>query len=183
MFRPLLLALMLLTVHTISATGFSRGYDNIDSVAARIIASGLHPIEGIWQFPADGSLMAIERRDDPSGATVYRLTVVSSADRTVRPGTLIGEATPAGDSTTFDARISTDGQGRLSGGRFTIRLGEEASRLAFTKARGEYYLDLTRLLPYMFRRVIRHRRATPQAAQICFKIIPQPAIPATPRYL
>lgn len=59
MFRPLLLALMLLTVQAISATGFSRGYDNIDSVAARIIASGPHPIEGIWQFPADGSLMAI----------------------------------------------------------------------------------------------------------------------------
>ena len=38
MFRPLLLALMLLTVQAISATGFSRGYDNIDSVAARILS-------------------------------------------------------------------------------------------------------------------------------------------------
>lgn len=183
MLRPLLLTALLLTLQAINATDPRRGYNNADSVASRIMASGPHPIEGIWQFPADGSLMAIERTDSPSGATVYRLTVVSSADRTVRPGTLIGEATPAGDSSTFDARISTGGQGRLSGGRFTIRLGEEASRLAFTKARSEYYLDLTRLLPYMFRRVIRHRHATAPPAQICFKIMPQPAIPATPRYL
>lgn len=182
--RLLLTFIFLLTAA--GAAAIEPGYDDADSVAARIIASGPHPIEGIWQFPADGSLMAIERRRDPSGSTVYRLVVVRSADRTVRPGTLIGLATPAGNGSTFDARISTGSdreQGRLSRGRFTIRLEDEASRLAFSKARSEYYLDLTRLLPYMFRRTIRHRQPTSAPAQICVKKVPQPAVPASPTYL
>lgn len=183
---PRFLLTLVVALTAICSRATEPGYDDADSVAARIIASGAHPIEGIWQFPADGSLMAVERRPDPSGATVYRLVVVRSADRTVRPGTLIGLATPAGNGSTFDARISTGSdreQGRLSRGRFTIRLDDEASRLAFSKARSEYYLDLTRLLPYMFRRTIRHRQPTVTPAQICVKISPAPPIPATPRYL
>ncbi len=37
------------------------GYADIDSIKRRLTSLPLHIIEGIWQFPADGATVVIER--------------------------------------------------------------------------------------------------------------------------
>ena len=65
------------------------GYADIDSIKRRLTSLPLHIIEGIWQFPADGATVVIERfnpdntRDD--GAARYRIVILRSPQRSMIP--------------------------------------------------------------------------------------------------
>lgn len=164
------------------------GYGDTDSVAARMASLGPHPAEGIWEFPAEGTEIAIERSQAqgaaPSAAQ-YRIIVVRSADRSIRPGTVMGIMTPA-TGNTFDAALYTshDGSRLTRPARFTLTLSENGSELSLRAVKKRWSIELHRLLPYLFRRMIRTNRGSDgSATPVCVKIFPQPDIPMTPRYL
>lgn len=161
------------------------GYNDTDSIERRIIDRGPHRIEGIWQFQADGSSIVIEREERLEGLS-YRMVVLRSSNRLLRPGTLIGNLIPTGKSDVYDASIySTDADGgklRLPK-NYLLTLGEGESRLIFKKQKSKYAVNLWRLIPYMWRGVIRVRPTGDESQEGCVKIFPNPDKPVEPRYL
>lgn len=84
------------------------GYEDTDSVRARMAASPLHIVEGLWRFPADGGLMAVERCDlggAREGASQYRLVVVDAANRILSPGTVMGYLWATAKRGVYEARL------------------------------------------------------------------------------
>lgn len=165
------------------------GFDRMEEVTARIAESGPHRIEGVWRFPDSGTTVAIERVNAAGalpGATTYRMVVVRSANRSIRPGTLIGILAPSAKSEVFDARMYTSSllAGRLnSPKRFSITLSENNTHLVFKQVKSKYSFNFWRMLPYMFRYSVRSNANTGKAPQGCVKVFPEPEIPLEPRYL
>lgn len=167
------------------------GYTDRDSIAARLDTSPLHPIEGIWQMAADGAVMAIEQSAPYiSGITSmlgYRIVLVQSPYRRIRPGTLMGYAMPSAKAGRYDAAIYTsiDDSGILQRcRRFTLELHDEESRLAFIRHRADLRIDLRRLIPYLFRVSIVTGNDRPRDMDGAIRLHPaSDAAPANPRYL
>lgn len=165
------------------------GFGDVAEVRSRIAHSGPHRIEGIWQFPNTGATIAVERISDSSmlpGATAYKMVVVRSENRNIRPGTLMGVLAPSARSEVYDAYIynSVGRKSRLTAARhFTLTLSEQESRLVFKRVKAKYTLNLWRMLPYMFRFAVRKNDNTGEAPLGCVKVFPTPAVPAEPRYL
>lgn len=165
------------------------GYNDRTVVQKRIAASGPHRIEGIWRFPETGSTVAIEREDNNRahpGAVTYRMIVMRSDNRSIRPGTFMGIITPSVKSDVFDASIYTSSHRNSSldsPRRFTLTLAEKGDRLVFSRVKSKFSLNLWRILPYMFRYAVRRNNNTGEAPEGCVKIFPAPAVPAEPRYL
>lgn len=160
------------------------GYESADSVASRIASLGPRAIEGIWSFPDREAIIAIERTSP--AASSYRIVIIRTPDRAVRPGTVMGILSPSGSSEKFDAALYTSSSGGnlSSPKRFTLSLTEGQSRLTFARVGSRYSIDPTRLLPYMFRRLIRTNRSGTQTAPTgCVRIFPAPTIPDSPVYL
>ncbi|MCH5319987.1 MAG: hypothetical protein J1E38_09825 [Paramuribaculum sp.] len=161
------------------------GYGDEEIVESRLTERGPHRIEGIWQFLADGSKIAIERNDESEGLE-YRIVVIRSSNRLLRPGTLIGNLLPTGKNNIFQATVySSDADGgklRLPK-TYTLTLGDEDSRLIFSKVKSRYKINLWRLVPYMWRGVIRSSDGDSQTTEGCVKIFPDPSKPVEPRYL
>lgn len=165
------------------------GYTDRPAIERRLTRSGMARIEGIWTIPSTGAEFAIERTSGTAlgaEATTYRIVVLRMPDRAVRPGTIMGYLTP-GASSEFDAAIytssdATDGTLRAPA-RFTLKMHDDGT-LGFKRVRQRYDIELFRLLPYMFRRVIRTRRGDDgSASSVAIRTFPQPDIPLTPRYL
>lgn len=164
------------------------GYSAVDSIEKRISASGPHRIEGLWQFQADGSTIAIEREEKKTNdvGLSYRMVVVRSSNRLLRPGTLIGTIVPSGKGDVFEAKIySTDADGgKLRNPKsYTLSLTDESSRLIFKKVKSRYIINLWRMLPYMWRGTMRLRDTGGEAPNGCVKIFPVSSHAAEPRYL
>lgn len=120
-------------------------------------ALALQDVEGLWQFPVNGTVIAIERDDED--ATRFRIVVVESAFLVMVPGELLGYAYPTTKRGVLDARlkeIHADGSAGGMGGkdthRFTLSLNE-SDAIVFTPVKKGFSLkwDWWRLFPYMFR--------------------------------
>lgn len=169
------------------------GYDNPDSIAARLGELPLHAVEGLWRFASEGSLMAIERQtarttgEYEAEATVYRMVIVRAADMALRPGTVMGYLTPTAKRGVYDARIYTSrldsGTALTSPKSFTLTLTDEDSRLSISDYGSSLRFNWWRLLPYMYRYLFTRREKSPGAIQGCLRVFPQPAVPPEPRYL
>lgn len=161
------------------------GFESTDSVSRRIASLGPHNIEGVWSFPDREALIAIERTS--TTASSYRIVILRTPDRSIRPGTIMGLISPSGHPDTFDASLytSSSNRGILSGPkRFTLSLIDNGSRITFARVGSRYSIDLTRLLPYMFRRLIRVNRSGGKTAPVgCVRIFPVPPSPISPIYL
>lgn len=162
-----------------------------DSVERRLDASALHPVEGIWQMTADGAVIAIEQAEPfTTGQTLtsgYRIVILQSPCRRVRPGTLMGYATPSAKAGHYDAAIYTsiDDNGWLNlTKRFTLELHDSESRLAFIPHRTGMRIDLRRLIPYLFRVSISTANDRPRDMDGAIRLYPiSDAAPVNPRYL
>ena len=66
------------------------GYADLNQVRRHLSELPLHVIEGIWQFPSDGAVVAIERYTPEGiladGAVRYRMIVLRSPVRSIHPG-------------------------------------------------------------------------------------------------
>lgn len=78
------------------------GYDE-DEVMKRCDETDLQPIEGIWYYPDEKMTIVIERCNDALvGALAdYRLVLVSAADMSLLPGTIIGYCTQSAERSKY----------------------------------------------------------------------------------
>lgn len=156
---------------------------------AQMSELALHRIEGVWQFPSTGVELAIIREnvslsESESRPIVYRMIIVSSPDRAIRPGTVMGLITPAAKSGEYDANIYTKNIGSLLTipKKFSLALADNDSSLEFKKNRSAFSVNLWRLLPYLWRYTIHPNRPTPESDG-CIRIFPDPPLPREPIYL
>lgn len=166
------------------------GYER-DIVEARLRDEALHPVEGLWRFPGEGSVMAVERIDvpRPAGETVdvYRMVAVSPADRAVRPGTLMGILVATARKNVYDCRLYTsatdDGKQLRVPKKFLIILAEDGVRLSFRPYGKKIKFRWWRLFPYMFSRFVTVVDEQPEGLDGCVRVFPEPMPPLQPRYL
>ncbi len=165
--------------------------DGISDASVRQSVS-LHPgdeIEGIWSATSDGARIAVLPGAVPGGARSfadsYLLVVLKSPRAAILPGTVMGWCSPAAKSGFYDARLFTkcDGRRLSSPKRFTIRIND-GSRLSLIEVRDGVEFVAWRLLPYMFRSVLRERRERPRDLDGLLRVWPPDAEnPLKPRYL
>ena len=168
-----------------------------DSVKVSLRTEGMHRIEGIWRV-TDGATIAIQSIAPPHPGvnTVYRIAIIDSPDRSMRPGTVIGYASPTPDPVKFNARLFTAthtsriASGKIprpmSSARYTMALTHDDSRLTFTRhTQSGLRIDIRRTLPLLFRTTVRYNPTVsqPRIPEGCIRVFPAPAIPEHPIYL
>lgn len=166
------------------------GYASPDSVERRLSSLPLHDIEGIWSFPGSGAVVAVERSADPSvgvvGVDTYLIVVVRAADRSVRPGTVMGLLRRGSSRSGYEACVFTDtgSRGELKSPRTAdITLSDDKAFLRIEPRKSRWRFDPRGLLPYMLRRTVRRESGADAPPVGCYRLYPVPAIPVNPRYL
>ncbi|MDE5607555.1 MAG: hypothetical protein K2I64_01325 [Muribaculaceae bacterium] len=133
------------------------GYGDADSVKARLKATPMRHIEGLWQIGADQAVIAIELCTDPAvalpGAEIYQLTIVEAPRPSIAPGTVFGYAAPSGRANTYDARIYTTSlRSRLGKpDKFTLTLSADDSHLSVTRAKKQWKLLMRQTFHFLMR--------------------------------
>lgn len=119
-----------------SAPRVHRGYNDIDSVKAVLASRQLSPVEGLWMIGGNQAVIAIEPADTPAeisqpGFTAYRIVLVSSVRKALRPGTVLGYLASDGHTGTFDTCIYTSGISSLLSGteHYTATLTADGAHL------------------------------------------------------
>ena len=168
-----------------------------DAARAAIGESRAGRAEGIWQATADGALVALIGGDAPGlwrdaadsdgySATRRLLMVIVDSPRPgMRPGTVMGWASPAATPGKWDARIftRTDGRELHTPRRFTLTLADD-NHITFTPASSGIKISLWRMMPYIFRAGVRET-APPDGLDGLLRLWPPSADtpPVTPVYL
>lgn len=156
------------------------GYSDADSVRLRLAEAPLAPVEGMWQMLDDGAVFTLERHTDPSLPTAtqtpaYRLVMVKSPSRSIRPGTVIGHAVATAQADVYEAKIYTDFSLEHSlklPKSFTLHLSADGSSLTFKPRKSKLTVNLFRLLPYMYRHVVRIRENRPDNLDGAIRVYP-----------
>lgn len=167
------------------------GYGDMTEVIGRLSSQSLHDVEGLWRFPGSGATVAIQRDIILPGATAgverYTIVIINAADRTLRPGTVMGAVRRSGTRNVYEGHIYTSlthGKERVltSPKRFILQLSDDGAFLNFEPRKSSLRVNLWALLPYMFRRVVRPREDT-KHSDGCVRLYPEPSVPVNPRYL
>ena len=167
------------------------GYDNPDTVRAAMKRRPLHRVEGIWAFPSDGASVAIERYSPPGTigdeAVRYRMVILRSPCRSLRPGTLVGYLSATSKPGVYAAEIYTSGNGGATLSKpksFTLTLIDDA-HLSFRQHSRKVRVNLWRLIPYMSRINLRISDSdAPSDLDGCTRVFPRPLSgPVEPIYL
>ncbi len=175
-----------------SVSAIVTGYADSDSVTARMRQAPLTPVEGLWQMLDGGALFALERHTDPAlpASTqpgTYRLVMVKAPSRLIRPGTVIGHAVATTQADVLEARIYTDFalEHHLGLPRsFTLHLASDGAALTFKPRKSRFTINAFRLLPYMYRNVVRLRDNRPDNLDGAIRVYPPVITPRFgPRYL
>ena len=136
----------------------------IDDAAVREMLTA-HPsdaVEGIWSATADGARIAIIPGMPPGfpkhSGNGYLLVILDSPRAGIVPGTVMGWCSPSARKGYYDSRIFTrcDGVDLSSPRRFTLHLTDDA-RLSMTEVHEGLEFVPWRILPYMFRSLLRER--------------------------
>lgn len=118
--------------------------------SAREALSGrpLDPVEGVWQFPADGATLLITR----ASATTFRIVLLDSPDLSAKPGTEIGTAVVTATAGHYDASLSSRQLGNKRLKQNTMELiATDDGALQFKPYREKSSVSLKRWLYYFFR--------------------------------
>ena len=86
----LVIAVFLLAWSTTVHAQILSGYENVEIVKNRMKELPLQDVEGLWRFPANGTIIALERDDDV--ASRFKIVVVDSPYPSMDPGYLLGYA-------------------------------------------------------------------------------------------
>ncbi len=122
-----------------------------------LTVNGADAISGIWLTQPGSALISIEPAA-PQGA--YNLYILDSPDYTILPGTLAAHLSATADPNKYDAEFiipTTDLTGETGGERTldaVITLTEEG-RFTITHFRRESRMSLRRMLPFLFRSILR----------------------------
>lgn len=166
--------------------------EGIDDAAVRrmLTAHPSDPVEGIWTATADGASIAVIPGTPPGaprhvGTLSFLLVILRSPRAGIVPGTVMGWCAPAAKKGYYDSRIFTrcDGRGLSSPKRFTLHLTDN-SRLAMTRVHEGVELVPWRILPYMFRSMLRERHDRAPELDGMLRVWPLgDGEPLKPRYL
>lgn len=150
-----------------SAPAILSGYESADSVEHRIAAGTPAPVEGLWRLTESGALIAVERCPanllPASAPDAWLMVVVRAPDRSVRPGTVMGALTKAALPGTYDAELltKTTPSGTLASPRSVyLTVDSSGENVRFSRDTSGSSVNLWSLLPYMFRRLVRHKPDT-----------------------
>ena len=154
---------------------------------SRLSDAALSHIEGVWEFRAQGMTVAVERdRSGSSGdvAPGYRMTIVSSLNRAIRPGTVIGHIAEGSDRQKYEARIFTAATGSTlrMPKRFLLELSDDDSTLTFRHKQGKFSVNLLRMFPFAWRYPFYKNHQEGDAGG-AVRIFPRPSKPFEPVYL
>lgn len=167
------------------------GYEHIDSVKQRLKQLPLRNFEGLYTFPVNNTVIAVER-DDPQ-ASRFKIVAVNSPYLLLEPGQLLGYAYPTTHSDTFDAFLThINANGTTAG-----RKGEKARHFVVTLNRSDALefkavkkglkitWDWWRLFPYLFRFRVNNVNSRPEELDGAIRLWPQSLTvpPREPRYL
>ena len=151
----------------------------------------LRDVEGLWQFPGNGTVFALER--DDFEATRFRLVVVDSPYPILNPGDLLGYAYPTTKRGVLDATLVEIGENgelrkmrRSTEQKFTLTLNENDA-LVFTPVKRGHKISWNwwRLFPYMLRFNVSEVDTRQKGLDGALRVWPrsQTVPPAQPRYL
>lgn len=120
---------------------------DMDSIASIFAGRQPDPIEGLWQFPADGASILIEKKT----ATTYDLIIIDSPEPDVRPGTVIGRAVTTPAVGTYDAHLDAKPlrNSRLKKANAALTLAD--GHLCFRPYSTGKRIAFWRWVPYFFR--------------------------------
>ena len=168
------------------------GFDSLAKVKEIIDRADLHHIEGLWQPTADGGRIAIMRwtgSDRPvlsEAQDIYRIIIVSSPRKSLRPGTIMGYAVATARKGYYDARIYTSQSANslTRHRRFTLHISDD-THLSMTPVREGWKVTFRPRLPYLFRlSVYKQESDRPRDLDGFIRIYPYSAgVPVEPRYL
>lgn len=162
------------------------GYADVEAVEQRLAATPMHVVEGVWRFPADGGTMAVVR-DTAQAGDVYLMVALRAADRSVRPGTVMGWLTATARRGVYDARVYTrsDDTRRVlfKPKKYLATLDDGDTRLVMKEYGHKLEFRWWNLFPYMYRRVLRRTGSVPDDLGGCVRLFPEPLPPTQPRYL
>lgn len=142
--------------------GYSR-----EKAELRTLQSAVLPEEGLYLLTSDGSVVSLESwhpTDRPRDNMTYlRLVAVKAANRSIRPGTVLGYLAPTAKKGTYDARIYTTlhGNGTFSSPK-SFRLERQTDgSLIFNKVEHGVIFSWLRILTsplrYRYRSVVDYR--------------------------
>ena len=137
-----------------------------DSIAQILSGRVLEPIEGLWQWPDDGTLALISR----SSESTFDLIIIDSPRLDIMPGTVMGKAVATPQVNIYDARIYS-GSGEKAT-KCTITTTDGGRHLAFEGYREGKRVSLWRWLPYMFRITVRDNAGRPKGLEGPVKVYP-----------
>lgn len=147
--------------------GISAPWD-LDSIASIFAGRMPDPIEGLWQFPADGAALLIEKQT----ATTYDIKILESPKLDVRPGTSIGTAVTTPDADTFDAHFDSkklaNKRLKKADAALTIKDGHLFFRPYSTGKRIAFW----RWIPYFFRVGVYDNNSRPNNLDGADKVFP-----------
>ena len=156
-----------------------------EELMQRMNDTGLHHIEGVWRFTADGTEIAIMRPNgEGDGVDYYEIILLHASNRALRPGTVIGVANPAAKKGYYEARLYTRSTGSLlfAPKKFNLESEDHDTRIIFEAKKSAFSVNLWRLLPYMWRYSV-HKNQDSKSVAGCVRIYPAPLPPLEPIYL
>lgn len=165
------------------------GYSSREEVKERMATLPLRDIEGLWQFPSNGTIIALER-DDEEGMR-FKIVVVDSPFPTLEAGLVLGHAFPTTKRNVLDARlkeIGADGRpqeiDRGKTRQFTLSL-TDADAISFVPVKKKLSVNWWRLFPYMSKFRVGYTNDRPKGLDGAVRIWPRSATtpPQQPRYL
>lgn len=163
---------------------FAAGRDSVEAVLGRM---PLDALEGMWQFPSGGATVAIVTAPDSEPGQRMEMIIVEAPDRSLRPGTIVGAIDRGGERNVYRATLMTDLSDRgllpASPRQFVLTLDKDGAFLKIEPRRKNYRLNLWRLLPMMFSRLVSTRFQGRQEIDGCTRVFPEPDPPIQPRYL
>jgi len=152
---------------------------------------GMHRVEGIWRL-TDGTTVAIER-DETAGEgetdaiALYRVAILRSSVRSVRPGTVIGYLASSAKAGVYEGRFYTDYSRRGFPSRpkkIIVRLDGVDDRISFDPDRSGWRMTLRHSLPWLFKPTVRYQ--TDRSRSDLYggvRVYPAPSVPLEPVYL
>lgn len=162
---------------------------NPATLMAEMSEAPLHHIEGIWQFPATGVSVAIRLQQSPAtpfhdAPALYDIVIIHSPNRAIRPGTIMGIASPAAKRGEYDARIYTKNLGSrlFASKKFVLTLSDSDNSLSIRPYRSRIRFNIFRMLPYLWRPPIQFTGGE-NRSDGCIRIFPAPTEPREPVYL
>jgi len=154
-----------------------------------VAASPSDALEGVWSTTADGATIGVVSGNVPGASRSFSetllLVVLHSPRPAVAPGTVMGWCTPAAKAGYYNARIFTrcDGMTLSAAKPFTLHLTDDA-HLSFVLVRNGLEFVPWKMIPYMFRSMVRERHDRGRDLDGMLRLWPADAAPPhKPRYL